>query len=64
MQHTVKNKEFKTLTAAYFTDKAARAIGKEKFLIALEKSQYISAALQNGLSFADLRKSGFEFATV
>lgn len=62
-QHT-KDTKFEKRTAEYFTLKASKAKGKEKFAVALEKSRYISEALHNGISFDDLRKSGFKFATV
>jgi hypothetical protein len=55
---------FEKLSAQYFEQKAKEVKGKEKFLVALEKSRYISAALSNGLSFSDLKELGFKFATV
>lgn len=64
MPQSVKQKEFPRLSADYFTEKAAKVNGPHKLLVALEKSKYISEALQNGLSFSDLKELGFKFATV
>jgi len=64
MSPLVKHKEFPRLKAIYFIEKAAKVKGPEKLLVALEKSKYISEALQNGLSFSDLKELGFKFATV
>jgi hypothetical protein len=64
MSQHIKDTKFERRNAEYFILKASKAKGKDKFLIALEKSRYISDALHNGLSFDDLRKSGFKFATV
>jgi hypothetical protein len=64
MPQQIKDTKFERRTAEYFALKASKAKGKDKFLVALEKSRYISDALHNGLSFDDLRKSGFKFATV
>jgi hypothetical protein len=55
---------FEKRTAQYFEQKAKEVKGKEKLLVALEKSRYISDALNNGLSFSDLKELGFKFATV
>jgi hypothetical protein len=63
MQKQVQS-PFEKRTAQYFEQKAQQVKGKEKFLVALEKSRYISDALSNGLSFSDLKELGFKFATV
>ena len=55
---------FEKRTAHYFEQKANQAIGKEKLLVALEMSKYLSAAREQGLSFEELEKAGFKFATV
>ncbi|MGF2413101.1 MAG: hypothetical protein ACQUYJ_12295 [Ferruginibacter sp.] len=64
MQQSTTAEKFQKRTAEYFIEKAKQAKGKEKFLVALQKSRYISDALQNGLSFSDLKEQGFKFATV
>lgn len=55
---------FEKFTAAYFEQKAKQAKGKEKFLVALEMSKYLTAAREHGLSFEELEQLGFHFATV
>jgi hypothetical protein len=64
MQQSFKHKKFRRLSADYFVEKAKKVKGPEKFLVALEKSKYLSEALKNGLSFTDLKELGFKFATV
>lgn len=63
MQQSVP-KQFKRLSAEYFAEKAKQAKGTYKMLVALEMSNYIREARQHGLSFEELEKSGFKFATV
>ena len=63
MPQSVEQKEFPRLPAIYFTLKAAKVNGPNKLLVALEKNKYISDALQNGLTFSDLKELGFKFAT-
>jgi hypothetical protein len=63
MQKPINN-EFKIKTAAYFEQKASISKGKDKFLVALEMSKYLTAAREYGLSFEELKKLGFKFATV
>jgi hypothetical protein len=58
------NPPFEKRTAQYFAQKAKQVKGKEKLLVALEMSKYITAARQHGLSFEELEKAGFKFATV
>ncbi len=55
---------FEKRSAQYFEQKAKQATGKEKLLVALEMSKYLSAAREQGLSFEELEKAGFKFATV
>jgi hypothetical protein len=55
---------FEKRNAQYFEQKAKQAHGKEKLLVALEMSKYLSAAREQGLSFEELEKAGFKFATV
>lgn len=55
---------FEKLTAQYFEQKAKQAKGTEKLLVALEMSKYLTAAREHGLSFEELEKAGFKFATV
>jgi hypothetical protein len=55
---------FERRTAEYFAQKAKKAKGKEKLLVALEMSKYLTAAREHGLSFEELKKAGFKFATV
>ena len=64
MQKSETPHKFKKLSAEYFIEKAKQVKGSEKFLVALEKSRYISEALKNGLTFTDLKELGFKFATV
>lgn len=58
------NTPFEKRTAEYFANKAKQVKGPHKLLVALEKSKYISDALNNGLSFTELKELGFKFATV
>lgn len=51
-------------TAQYFADKSKAAKGTDKMLVALEMSKYLTAAREHGLSFEELEKAGFRFATV
>lgn len=55
---------FEKRTAQYFEQKAKNVKGKEKLLVALEMSKYLTAAREHGLSFEELEKDGFKFATV
>jgi hypothetical protein len=55
---------FEKRTAQYFEQKAKQGKGKEKLLVALEMSKYLTAAREHGLSFEELEKAGFKFATV
>ena len=55
---------FERRTAEYFAQKAKKAQGKEKLLVGLEMSKYLTAAREQGLSFEELKKAGFKFATV
>jgi hypothetical protein len=64
MKQNVITPEFEIRTAEYFAEKAAKVSGPNKLLVALEKSKFISSALQHGLSFNDLKRLGFKFATV
>jgi hypothetical protein len=64
MRQSIKPDKFQRRSAEYFAEKARQAKGTEKFLVALQKSRYISDALKNGLSFSDLKEQGFKFATV
>jgi hypothetical protein len=64
MKQSITPDQFQKRTAEYFSEKAKRAKGKEKWLVVLEKSKYISDALKNGLTFSDLKELGFKFATV
>jgi hypothetical protein len=52
------------LTASYFHKKAARVKGPEKFVVMLEMNKYISQCVQSGVSFKELEKQGYKFATV
>ena len=63
MQQSANN-NFEIRTAEYFKQKTKQAKGKEKLLVALEMSQYLTAARKHGLSFEELKKLGFKFATV
>ncbi len=56
--------EFQQRTAAYFAEKTKEAKGTAKMLVALEMSNYIREARKHGLSFEELKKAGFKFATV
>ncbi|HEX6848033.1 MAG TPA: hypothetical protein VF144_13705 [Chitinophagaceae bacterium] len=58
------NGKFEIRTAEYFKQKAKQAKGKEKLLVGLEMSKYLTAALQHGLTIEELKKAGFKFATV
>ncbi len=55
---------FEKRTAQYFEQKAKQVNGKEKLLVALELSKYLTAAREYGLSIEELEKAGFKFATV
>ena len=55
---------FERRTAEYFAQKAKKAKGTEKLLVGLEMSKYLTAAREHGLSFEELEKAGFKFATV
>jgi hypothetical protein len=56
--------EFQQRTAAYFAEKIKQAKGADKMLFALEMSSYIRDARRHGLTFEELKKQGFKFATV
>lgn len=64
MQTSLEKTPFQERTVEYFAQKSQKAKGKEKLLVALEMSKYITAAMKHGLSFEDLEKAGFRFATV
>jgi dihydroxyacetone kinase len=64
MQKPINHKQFEVLTADYFAQKAKNAKGKEKMLVALEMSKYLTLAREHGLSLEELEKAGFKFATV
>ncbi|SDD09858.1 hypothetical protein [Niabella drilacis] len=64
MQTSLEKAPFQQRTIEYFTKKSQEAKGKEKLLVALEMSKYITAAREHGLSFDELREAGFRFATV
>ncbi len=64
MEDTIVQNTPRKLTADYFAQKSKQAKGPEKFLIALEMSKYISEARRSGISFEELIKAGFKFATV
>lgn len=64
MQHSVTVPEFQQRTAEYFAEKVKQAKGTGKMLVALEMSNYLKKARQHGLSFEELKKQGFKFATV
>jgi hypothetical protein len=64
MQEAAQHKKFHKLPADYFHKKAKEAKGSDKLLVALEMSKYLTEALQNNLSFEELEKSGFKFATL
>ena len=55
---------FEIRTAQYFAEKAKQAKGKEKLVVALEMSKYLTAAREHGLSFEELTEAGFRFATL
>jgi len=55
---------FEKKTAQYFEQKSKQAKGTNKLLVALEMSKYLSAAREHGISFEELEKAGFKFATV
>lgn len=62
MQSSSKAPEFQQLNAEFFAEKARDAKGAGKLLVALEMSNYISKAVQHGLSLEELEKAGFKFA--
>ncbi len=64
MQQEVDSSKFEIRTEEYFREKTKQAKGTEKFLVALEMSKYLIAAREHCLSFEDLKKAGFKFATV
>lgn len=64
MKEAVQQKKFQRLTESYFAEKAKQAKGNEIWLVMLEKSKYLTAAREHGLSFEELEKDGFRFATV
>lgn len=64
MQKPIQQPPFEKRSADYFAQKAKQAKGKEKLLIGLEMSKYLTAAREHGLSFEELEKAGFKFATV
>lgn len=64
MQQSPTAHEFQKRTAEYFNEKVRQAKGIDKMLVALEMSTYIREARQHGISFEELQKAGFKFATV
>lgn len=64
MKTAVLQKKFQRLTEQYFADKAKNAKGTKIWLVMLEKSKYLTAAREHGLTFDDLKEDGFRFATV
>jgi hypothetical protein len=64
MQQTSNTDKFEIRTAEYFRQKAKNAKGTGKMVVALEISKYLTAAREHGLSFEELEKAGFKFATV
>jgi hypothetical protein len=64
MQQSTTTQKFQKRTAEYFNEKAKQAKGTGRMLVALEMSTYIREARQHGLSFEELQKAGFKFATV
>lgn len=64
MKTAVQQKKFQRLTEQYFADKAKNAKGTKIWLVMLEKSKYLTAAREHGLTFDDLKEDGFRFATV
>lgn len=64
MQQPVNTGKFEVRTAEYFRQKAMQAKGTGKMVVALEMSKYLTAAREHGLSFEELEKAGFKFATV
>lgn len=64
MQHSFNTEKFEIRTAEYFRQKTLKAKGTEKMVVALEMSKYLTAARKHGLSFEELEKAGFKFATV
>lgn len=64
MQQSVITPEFQKRTAEYFVEKAKQAKGTGKMLVALEMSNYLREARRHGLSFEELEKAGFKFATL
>ena len=64
MEKSSAPQPFQKRTAAYFKEKAKLVKGPEKLLVALEMSRYLTEAREHGMSFEELEKSGFKFATV
>lgn len=64
MQQSIEQNKFRRLSADYFHKKAEKVKGPQKLLIMLEMSKYLTAAREHGLSFEELKKDGFRFATV
>jgi hypothetical protein len=64
MNEAAQQQKFSRLTEHYFAEKAKQAKGPQKLLVMLEMSKYLTAAREHGLSFEELRKDGFRFATV
>ncbi|MBX3242233.1 MAG: hypothetical protein KIT80_14680 [Chitinophagaceae bacterium] len=64
MQKSLEKPPFEKRTAEYFAQKAQKVKGKEKLLVALEMSKYLTAAREQGMSFEELKEAGFKFATV
>ncbi len=64
MQPAFIQREFHRLTAEYFHQKAGKVKGPKKLLVMLEMSKYLTAAREHGLSFEQLEKDGFRFATL
>ena len=64
MEKQSNTSEFKVRTEAYFVEKTKQAKGADKWLVALEKSNYLREARRHGLSFEELNQQGFKFATV
>ena len=64
MQQSVTPYEFQKRTAEYFAEKTKQTKGTAKMLVALEMSNYLREARRHGLTFEELEKAGFKFATV
>jgi hypothetical protein len=64
MAQSATSPEFQQRTAEYFAEKIKQAKGTDKILFALEMSNYIREARMQGLTFEELEKAGFKFATV